>query len=248
MVRLGWRESFYVTAVPPLLLAVFWLLLARDRPEDGATGAVAESREPQLQRLSLRGAGRVIGRRNALLLIGSYVSEGYVLFIFVFWLYTYLVEKRGFSLLGAGWIAAIPWLTALVLTPFGGYLCDRVSRRRGRSTGSKAVITIGYAASGGLLFVAAAAARPWVSVAALSFSIAALMAAEAGFWSYAAYLGRDHVGLLSGVMNTAGILGGIVSTSLVPVIVRWAGWVPALGSGTIVAFGCTVTWLFIRED
>lgn len=245
MVRLGWQRSFYITAIPPLALAILWLLLARDHPENADPSVPAErARKPHV---SLRDAAHVLGQRNAVLLIASYVSEGYVLFIFVFWLYIYLVERRGFSLLAAGWIAAIPWLAALALTPPGGHLCDRISRRSGRAAGSRVLITIGYTASGLLLFVAAIAAQRALSVAALSFSIAALMAAEAGFWSYAAHLGREQAGLLSGVMNTAGILGGIASTSLVPVIVRYAGWLPALASGTVLALLCSFTWFFIRE-
>jgi len=242
--RMGWQASFYITAIPSLMLGLAWLLLARDHPA-GVTKAGPD--EPEGAALSMREVGALLGRRNALLLVFSYVSEGYVLFIFVFWLYVYLVERRGFPLMTAGWIAAIPWLTAIVLTPIGGYACDRIGRRRGRAAGSRAVIAIGYTASGALLYLAAAAGERWISVAALCFSIAALMAAEAGFWSYAAHLGREHVGLLSGVMNTAGILGGVVSTSLVPVIVRQFGWLPALASGTVMALLCTGTWFFIRE-
>lgn len=247
MIRIGWRGSFYVTSIPPLLLAILWLLLARDHPENSEPELAVSGMEAEASRSSFRAAAQVLGRRNALLLIASYVSEGYVLFIFVFWLYIYLVERRGFSLLNAGWMAAIPWLTALVITPLGGRLCDAIGWRRGRAAGSRTVISIGYVASGVLLFVAAAAAQRSLAVVALSLSIAGLMAAEAGFWSYAAHLGRERVGLLSGVMNTAGILGGIASTSLVPVIVRYAGWVPALASGTVMALLCPAIWLLIRE-
>jgi Mg/Co/Ni transporter MgtE len=46
-------------------------------------------------------------------------------------------------------------------------------------------------------------------------------------------------------MNTAGILGGIVSTSLTPIIVKYFGWLPALGSGAAVAVACAGLWLVI---
>jgi Mg/Co/Ni transporter MgtE len=46
-------------------------------------------------------------------------------------------------------------------------------------------------------------------------------------------------------MNTAGIVGGIVSTSLTPVIVKYFGWLPALGSGAVVAVACTCVWFVI---
>jgi cyanate permease len=241
----GWQSGFYLTAILPLLLGFGWLLLApADRPNRIAADNKAFA-QPKAPGHRVRA---ILKQRNVLLLIASYVSEGYVLFLFVFWMYTYLVERRGFSLLAAGWLAAAPWLTALVLTPVGGYLCDRTATRRGKVQGARAVIVAGYTASGGLLYVAAYAPQRWLCLVGLCISIASLMAAEPGFWSYAAHVAEDHVGLVSGVMNTAGILGGIASTSLVPLLVRSYGWGMALASGTAMAFFCAIVWTFIHEN
>ena len=46
----------------------------------------------------------------------------------------------------------------------------------------------------------------------------------------------------SGIMNPAGILGGVVSTSITPAIVSHFGWLPALASGATVAIGSTSVW------
>ena len=237
----GWESAFYFTAIPPLLLGLGWLLLAPADPIRNVTPRAPRNAKSH-RVLS------ILKQRNVLLLIASYVSEGYVLFLFVFWLYTYLVERRGFSLLDAGWLAAAPWLTALVFTPVGGYLCDRTAARRGKVQGARAVIVAGYTASGGLLYVAAYAPQRWLCLVALCISIGSLMAAEPGFWSYAAHVAEEHVGLVSGVMNTAGILGGIASTSLVPLLVRSFGWGVALASGTVMAFFCAIVWIFIRRS
>jgi ACS family glucarate transporter-like MFS transporter len=249
MTKYGWQASFYVTAVPALIIAILWLWLARDHPPPAqADPAVAH---PSYHRLTsptpAMPLSALLKERNVLLLIVSYVSEGYVLFIFVFWMYIYLVEKRGFSMLRGGWMAAIPWLAALVLTPVGGIICDRIARRRGRLTGARAVIMAGYGLSGLMLFLAAYAGSRSIAVGALSLSIACLMSAESSFWSSAVYLAEGPVGLLSGIMNTAGILGGIVSTSLVPVLAQRFGWGVALGSGTVMALFCAGLWVFVHD-
>lgn len=247
MVAYGWQASFYVTAIPALLIAMLWMWLARDHP----SGTYQRPAHNLQQRLVNTVSGQSLAslplQRNVVLLIVSYVSEGYVLFIFVFWMYIYLVERRGFSILSGGWIAAIPWITALVLTPLGGIACDRIARRAGRLYGAKVVIMVSYGLCGGLLFIAAYSGTRWISVASLSFSIAFLMSAESSFWSSATHLAGDHVGLLSGVMNTAGILGGIASTSLVPILVQRFGWLAALGSGTAMALFCVLVWACVRE-
>jgi MFS transporter, ACS family, glucarate transporter len=252
--RYGWQGSFFVTAIPPLVLAVAWYLWSRDTPDqhrwvNEAEAALVhtESAVAAESIFKKRSLGSLLRERNIILLILSYVGEGYVLFIFVFWLYIYLVEQRHLSAMRGGWAAALPWLTALVFTPLGGRLCDRVARRYGRVTGAKAVLVGGYGITGLTLFIAAYAHTVPLSVIALSLSIAFLMASEAGFWSAAAELAGEHVGAVSGIMNTAGIFGGILSTSLVPVLVKEFGWLAALCSGTVFAALCVLLALAMRD-
>jgi MFS transporter, ACS family, glucarate transporter len=252
MLRFGWQMSFYWTAIPALVIALVWYRFFRDTPDmhprvNAAELAHIRSGEDALALTAAVPLLTSLRQRNVILLILSYVSEGYVLFIFVFWLYIYLVEQRGFTMIRGGWTAAIPWLTALVLTPIGGLACDRLGAVYGKLMGAKIVIMVGYALSGLLLFLAAYADAAWLSVVALSLSIAFLMAAESPFWASATYLGGAHVGTLSGVMNAAGVLGGIVSTSLVPVLVERFGWLTALGSGTVMGVFCVVIWIAIQE-
>jgi cyanate permease len=49
-------------------------------------------------------------------------------------------------------------------------------------------------------------------------------------------------------MNTAGIIGGIISTSLVPVLVRHFGWLTALSSGAAMAIACTLAWWLMKDS
>lgn len=255
MLRFGWQVSFYLTTLPALVIAIAWWRFARDTPDthprvnaaELAHIRAADHPSTQAQTQASQPLLSLLRQRNVFLLILSYMSEGYVLFIFVFWLYIYLVEERSFTMIRGGWMAAIPWLTALLLTPVGGIVCDRLGARYGRLAGAKAVVMVGYALSGLLLFLAAYAHAAWLSVAALSLSIAFLMAAESPFWATATYLGGANVGTLSGVMNAAGVLGGILSTSLMPVLVQHFGWLVALASGTVMGLFCVLVWIGIRE-
>src|SRR5215813_8504788 len=79
-------------------------------------------------------------------LSASYISEGYVLFIFVFWLYNYLVDVRGFSIsiLKGGLIHSLPCLTAVAFAPLGGRVRDLLSTRSTRLSGVRWVIMFGY--------------------------------------------------------------------------------------------------------
>ena len=251
MLRMGWRWVFFITAFPAFIIALAWWFFSTNTPRqhrlvNRAELAIANSDPEPVRRAS--GFGTLLRDRRIALLCVSYMAEGYLLFIFVFWLYTYLVEVRGFSMMNGGLIAALPWITGLAFTPLGGFVADRIAARRGRLAAAKYIIVTGYVASSVLLFVAAyAPGRSWC-VAALCLSVGFLMAAEASFWVSATYLAGDRAGAVSGLMNTAGIVGGIVSTSLIPILVARFNWTVAFGSGTLVAFACVSLWVIIARQ
>lgn len=249
MLRLGWRSAFYLTSLLAFAISALWYLVATDKPRQHKWVSDKELQIiDAIETLPTKTAHswiEMLRERNLLFLTLSYTCEGYILFIFVFWLYIYLVEVRGFSILNGGLVASLPWLTALVCAPLGGYVCDQLSKRWGRVRGSRAVIIIGYSLSGLLLFVAAELHSLAAVVAALCVSVGALYFAEPAFWATAVHFSREHAGAVSALMNTAGIVGGIVSTSLVPVIVKHYGWLPALSSGAVVGIACAILWLAI---
>ncbi len=246
MVHVSWSRSFWIISIPAFLLGAVWLLWAADFPAETAVDRRGRDDEPNRSEAREWSALKtILSSRRVVLLCLSYVSEGYVLFIFVFWLYIYLVEVRGFQMLKGGVIAALPWLTGLCFTPIGGWITDRLSARTSRLTGSKYVVMAGYSASGLLLFAAAYSAGRGMCIAALCLSVGFLMAAEAPFWVTATHLSGRYSGTVSAVMNTAGILGGIASTSLIPILVAHFGWLPALSSGAAMAILCSLLWLAI---
>ncbi len=250
MVLAGWRASFYITSLAALVLAITWHFVVTDYPQQHRwvgkaelqliDGGHSQKKGPIAHSVPIR---KLLADRNVLLLSLSYTCEGYVLFIFVFWLYLYLIQERGFTILSGGFAASLPWLTAFACTPIGGWLCDRIAEKKGRIAAARTVIMIGYGVSGVLLFTAALAGGRNASVAALSLSIGGLYFAEPAFWATAVHISGENVGASSGLMNTAGILGGIVSTSFVPILVQHFGWITALASGAVVALACTGAWI-----
>ena len=250
MVHIGWRSSFYVTAVPAFGVALAWWLFSTNTPGEHRWINQAELRlanSDPLRPFRPINLLALLRNRRLLLVCVSYMAEGYLLFIYVFWLYIYLVEVRRFSMVRGGLVAALPWLTGLCLTPVGGWAADRIAARRGRLAAARSIIMFGYSAAGILLFVAAYAPATALCVAALCLSVGFLMSAEASFWVSATYLAGEGAGAVSGLMNTAGIVGGILSTSLVPVLVARLNWLVAFGSGTLVAFACVLLWILIAR-
>jgi ACS family glucarate transporter-like MFS transporter len=243
MWRFGWRASFYITALVAFAMGSIWFCFARTAPV--ATAPVMEhSKSPTSQLDSASPRGRWLSV-DALLLSLSYASEGYLLFTFISWLYIYLVEVRGFSLVNGGLMSSLPWIAAIAATPLGGLLSDRLTKRFGRFRSAQAIIMSGYSLSGILLLVAAAVHGRMLAVLALSISLGAMYLAESSFWTTATAIAGPHAAVVAGFMNTIGIVGGIASTSLVPLLVKHyghTGWIIAFGSATAMGMMTALVW------
>jgi ACS family glucarate transporter-like MFS transporter len=255
MVHLGWRQSFFIVSPIPLIIAPIWHWYATDRPIQhasvggnelrlilGGTAASLPNEMPRQRWWSL------LKNRDLCLLFASYLCLGYVFYIFVFWLFFYLVEVRKFSMLAGGVFTTLPWIVAAVFTTFGGWLCDRLSAKMGRTLGRRLVGSLGMVVAGGLLMSGAMAQSPYVAVAALCLCVGFVEFTEGAFWASAIDVAGAHAGMAGGILNMGSNIGGAVSTALVPVLVRSLGWNHALQSGTAVAVVGGALWLWIRSE
>jgi ACS family glucarate transporter-like MFS transporter len=181
--RVGWRAAFYASSLLAFGIAIIWYVIVPHTP-DASEGVNCSGDQGTDKASGPAGAlvplRRLLGDRNILMLSMSYTCEGYILFIFVFWLYIYLIEVRGFSILSGGFAASLPWMTALVFTLLGGWICDRITAKKGQLAGARTVIMAGYSLSGVLLFGAAKFDNRSACLAALCLSVGFLYFAESG--------------------------------------------------------------------
>ena len=244
MLRYGWRASFYITALVAFAVGMIWISFTRKAPV---------TTEPELSSsgaTKLATTYRGVFSTDVILLALSYASEGYLLFMFLSWLYVYLVEVRGFSLASGGVMSSLPWIAAIAATPIGGILSDRLTKRRGRFKSAQIIIALGYSLSGILLLVAAEVSGRMLAVLALSISLAAMYVAESSFWTTATAISGPNAAVVAGFMNTIGIIGGIASTSLVPLLVKHygrTGWIIAFGSGTAMGLMTALVWWLLGK-
>jgi ACS family glucarate transporter-like MFS transporter len=260
MVAAGWRAAFYATSILGFLIASVWWWYARDHPvqhpgvNDEERRTICSPLDVAANSLSRRRVRRnvihwpLFRNRNMLLISASYFLSSYVLAMFVFWFYLYLVDERGFGILKSGVFSSLPWIAALILVPLGGRWCDLLSVARGPRLGRRVVIIAALLVSSALLAWGARTQHAMLAIAALSLSVGFLMATEGPFWSSAIDIAGSRAGTAGGIMNTAGNLGGVAATSVVPVLVDRLGWMLALGTGSLLAVGSAALWLLIRVD
>jgi ACS family glucarate transporter-like MFS transporter len=189
----------------------------------------------------------VLKDRQVALMSLSYFFDSYVLFAFVFWLYIYLTEQRGFTVMQSGFYTALPFAVAIPLVPIAGYLCDLLAARYG-AWGRRVVGMTGLGLSAVFLVVGINVASPAQALVGLSLAVGFLLCTEPAYWSTSMDLGGAYAGTAGGIMNMAGNLGGVVSTALVPVLVSHFGWPFAFFSAAGCALVGAALWLLVRPS
>jgi ACS family glucarate transporter-like MFS transporter len=239
MNRLGWRPAFYFTALLPFLLAFFWWQAARNEVHRTIPNSSSIARQPNRWTLLLQ--------KNVLLLCLSYFLYCYAISIFVYWLFKYLVDVRHLSIVNSGWATSLPWITASVTVPILGAFSRSLSARIGALRGRRAVAASCLFVSSVLMFVGAGTASIGVALAAIAASVGLLFSTESSYWSSAIDFAPEHAGAVSGLMNLAGNLGGVVSTLAVPILAAHFGWFRALLSGSFFAVLAALCWYLLRS-
>jgi ACS family glucarate transporter-like MFS transporter len=251
----GWRGSFLLTAPAGLLLAAVWWWYVRDRPSEHPGVNATERALIEAGRTASdlaradRGGWRVVIRNRQVQVIAlGYFCANYLFYFFFNWLFVYLIEACGFTLLEGGWYAAMPWVAGAVGAVTGGWLCDRLWKRLGARRTCSYLGAAGLAASGALLIAAAQAPLAVVAVVLLSLCLAAEQFTDAIYWAAAIAVAGRHASAACGVMNTGGNVVGGAGALMVPVIVNRLGRPAALASGSAFAFAAAALWLVTDAD
>ena len=237
MTNWGWRLAVAVTAVPPALVALVWLVVREPVPTatTGERSVTAEGAGPSPLRTG-----------NFALLTASYTLQGYVGYIFVFWFYLYLVQERGFALLEGAFLASLPWVLSIVSIPLGGWISDRLcAGRLGVAWGRRIVPIVCLVGGGILLSLGARTLDPVHAAVYLALSTAAVLAVEGPFWATMLSIAGRRAGTGGGVMNVGSNVGGLVSPALTPVIAASIGWENALHVAAVLAVVAGLIWLGI---
>lgn len=232
IVYFGWRSVFYLFGVVGLVWAVIWYSYYRDFPEDHQG-----VNEQELEILKLSGFqgkrsqaravpwSRILRSPNLWLLSLMYFCYGWILWMYLAWLPTYLVEERGFTQIKMGIAASIPLLAATLTNALGGWFSDRLAQKTGDlRRGRLFVSTAGFTIAGIGLIPGAIAADAVTALGCLTFALAGLELTVAVSWAICLDIGGEFSGSVSAVMNTLGNLGGALSSIVVAYLATAFGW------------------------
>jgi MFS family permease len=230
--QLSWHWVFYIFGMVGIVWALVWYAYYRNYPQEhrGVNAAEIAILAESGFRSKPKNAivvpwRRILRNRNVWFLSSMYFCYGWVLWMYLQWMPTYLVQERGLSSVRMGFAAAAPLLAATVTNTLGGWLSDRLaSRLSDLRRGRLFVSMLGFLIAGISLVPGVLAESTATGILCLTLALAGLELTVAVSWAICVDIGGDFSGSVSGVMNTLGNLGGAVSSVMIAYLASHLGW------------------------
>ncbi len=235
---LGWRGSFIVTGALGVVWVLFWLIYYRRPREDPEVsqseltyieegGARVEEKEAEeKQRQASDVPYRDLFRyRTVLGMMLGFFCLNYIIYFFITWFPTYLVDARHFDLLKLGVFGVLPALVAIPGGWIGGLVSDRLVRSGKSVTVARKIPLVGGMGLSSVIALAVLVPTAGEALALLCLCYASLTFAAASVWSLPADVAPTpgHVASIGGIQNFASNLAGVLGATTTGALVALSG-------------------------
>ncbi|MCX5543960.1 MFS transporter [Paraburkholderia sp. CNPSo 3076] len=245
MAAWGWKASFVITGALGLVWIVGWVVMYRE-PE--ARAALDQPRAPAPAAASIRWSALFRYRTVWGMMLGFFCLN-FVIYFFITWFPSYLVEARGFSLKSLGTLGTLPAIASIPGGWLGGWLSDTLVKRGWSLTAARKTCIVGGMLLSSAITLTGVVQDIYVMLALFAIAYGSLAAAAASIWSLPADVAPTprHVASLAGIQNFASNLAGIALTTFTGVMLqltRGSFTIPLVVAGGFCVLGA-VSYLLI---
>jgi ACS family glucarate transporter-like MFS transporter len=247
----GWRVSFIAFGLLGVVWALWWWRTYRDDPADHPDVDAVELAWIRQDGASGRAAGatpwaQLLSSTNVYAICAMYFAFGYGLYFYFTWLPTYLVTELGFSLTASGVFSSLPFVLAGAANIAGGWTTDRLARTAGLRHARSTLGAVAFGLSALFTLGAVLLGPPVAKAVSLAFALASADFALGACWSVCLDIGAAHAGVVTGLMNTFGNVGGLVGPLVVGYMVdQWQSWTFPFYITAAMYAGGALAWLAI---
>jgi MFS transporter, ACS family, hexuronate transporter len=256
----NWRFAFIILGVVGLLVAIGWFVVVRDRPEQHPWISQEEIREIQAGQISRRPEEERASdgeppsvwsymREPLVIATGvAFFGYAYVLYVFLSWFPTFLVEVYKINLENLAIGGAIPWLAGFAGFLTGGFLTDFIAQKTGRPAATrKWIIVVCLLGTAALFAVTGGIASVWMAVALMAMVVFLLYITGAQYFAIIGDLVPSlRYGGVVGFVHFLANLAGLVAPFVTGLIVdRTGSWALTFGLAAVIcALGAIVMAVF----
>ncbi|HKT95204.1 MAG TPA: MFS transporter [Paraburkholderia sp.] len=251
----GWRDAFILLGVASLAWTVLYLCIFTNSPEQNRRITPEETAEIGYRHGDCERAKRLPTPWRKLvhrMWLVTFVDfcYGWLLWVYLTWLPSYLKESRGFDLKQLALFTALPLLAGVIGDTLGGVVSDRLFKWTGRLRFARcSVLVTGLGGSLAFLLPMVYAPNPIMAVIYLSASFFFLEITNPVLWTLPLDIAGKYAGTAGGMMNTGFGIAGMVSPVVFGYLIERTGSynVPFTISAVLLALGI-VAALFINTS
>jgi ACS family hexuronate transporter-like MFS transporter len=255
---MGWRPAFVILGALGIVWCAVWWFVARDRPQDHPRADAAERAYITADHETVPGTaneGKVrfwalLRTPYVLALAIAFFAYSWVLFMFLTWYPTYLVEARGVNKADLGGIATLPWVAATAGLIAGGFIADRLIKRSGSFVKPRKWMIVGCLVAVAVCFGPSPFVQsPTLGLVLVCVAIFFLLASYQYQALVVALVPESHRGRLAGVIQMCSTLAGIFAPIVTGAVVEATGsYTPAFVVGAALAVvGALAVLVLVRE-
>lgn len=271
----GWREVFYVFAIPGFFIAAAWWFLVKDDPSQSRhcspaeLSYIQETAQPASNSVESPGVpsgrswvDRLIRSRDVELLdsnsailrswniwacaLGYFLMVG-ITYAIMTWVPTYLIAVKQYSVMKMGMVAAAPWVGAIIGNLLGGWLSDKVFDKR-----RKPAMLITSLSTVVMMYALLHSPSEPLLLAGVFLLAGVLL--NIGYSTFLVYpmglASKNKVPFAASIVNTGGSLGGAFAPFVVGMLLDTYNWdyvFGFLGLSSLIAFLVVLTMIEPRK-
>ena len=225
----GWRTAFVAAGALGAAWTLAWLLLYRDPERHPRLGAEQLQALRAAQPAVTTGADipwRSLFRHRTVwgMMLGFFCLN-FVLYFFITWFPSYLMNVRGFSLKELGSLGMLPALASVPAEWVGGWTSDTLHRRGWSLTAARKTCIVGGLLCSSAILGAAFTQGTAATLAFFMLAYAGAAFAAANVWSLPGDVApsRHLVGSLGGIQNAAANMAGVITATFTGLMLQITG-------------------------
>ncbi|MBM7342703.1 MFS transporter [Pantoea coffeiphila] len=214
----GWREMFIIEGIPAVAWAFFWWWAVRDKPSQVSWLSSSEKRDleqamaaEQQDIKPVKNYREAFTSRNVICLCLVHVFWSIGVYGFMMWMPSIIKAGANRDIVSVGWLAAVPYLAAIVLMLIVSTLSDKIQNRK--LFVWPLLLVAGLAFTGSWLL---GSDSFWISYGLLILAAACMYAPYGPFFALIPeLLPKSVAGVSMGLINSFGALGAFTGAWLV---------------------------------
>ncbi|KAK6918372.1 Major facilitator superfamily [Dillenia turbinata] len=215
----GWPSVFYVFGSLGSVWMLLWLSKAYSSPKEDPDLSLQEKRlilggSTSKEPVTVIPWKLILSKAPVWALIISHFCHNWGTFILLTWMPTYYNQVLKFNLTESGLFCVLPWLTMAAFANIGGWIADSlVSKGLSITAVRKIMQSIGFLGPAFFLTQLSHVRTPALAVLCMACSQGLDAFSQSGLYSNHQDIGPRYAGVLLGLSNTAGVLGGVFGTA-----------------------------------